>query len=267
MNPLLSPAGLRRLRKFARSRTALILDYDGTLCPIVPRAVDAAIPPRTKRLLRKAAALYPTAILSGRKLSDVRARVGGCGIREVVGNHGLEWRGSRDSVKYERLMYRCMKAIERAMREGVIHGERIEVEYKKVTLSVHYRMSPNRVRARREILGVLRGFAGTQIIEGKQVFNLLPHTRLNKGTAVVALRRKFRCDRAIYVGDDWTDEKVFELRPKPFLLDIHMGRSTRSRARYYLPNLAAMERFLEELIELRSGIGSSPFPPLRANDA
>jgi len=252
MNPILSPAGLRRLRELARSRTALILDYDGTLCPIVPRTANAVIPPRTMRLLRRAAALYPTAILSGRKLSDVSARVRGCGIREVVGNHGLEWRGSRDSVKHERLMRRCRREIERAMSEGAIHGERIEVEYKKVTLSVHYRMSPNRARAHREILGVLRGFPGTQIIKGKQVFNLLPHTRLNKGTAVVALRKKFRSDRAIYVGDDWTDEKVFRLKPKSFLLDVRMGRSARSRARYYLPNIAAMDRFLEELIELRS---------------
>jgi trehalose 6-phosphate phosphatase len=253
MKPILAPAACRLIEKFANSKTAIVFDYDGTLSPIVQRARKAYMRPKTTRLLKEAALLYPIAVLSGRKLSDMSARVRGLGIREVVGNHGLEWRGSKRSHQFKKRVAGWKKEIIRAVRSGALKGLGIELEDKVVSISIHYRMARNHSKARREIKKLLSGFSDKQIIEGKGVFNLLPDARVNKGTAVLELKKKLRCDRVIFAGDDKTDEFVFALRPRSFLLDVHVGRGQASRARYFLPTQRAIDRFLEVLIALRSG--------------
>ena len=46
---------------------------------------------------------------------------------------------------------------------------------------------------------------------GKLVVNVVPARALNKGDALIGLRTNERADTALYVGDDITDEDVFEL--------------------------------------------------------
>src|SRR5690242_9045138 len=81
------------LEQAARAHGVLVLsDYDGTLTPIVARPEGAMLAPRVAALVRALAQIDPVAILSGRALDDVAARVG---IENVIysGNHGLEIRG------------------------------------------------------------------------------------------------------------------------------------------------------------------------------
>ena len=69
----------------------LFLDYDGTLTPIVSRPEMALCPSEVKRHLKQLRDLPGVflAIISGRSLDDLRAKVGVPGII-YVGNHGLE---------------------------------------------------------------------------------------------------------------------------------------------------------------------------------
>jgi len=89
------------------------------------------------------------------------------------------------------------------------------------------------------------------VVGGKFVFNLLPNIRKNKGTAIVELRKILKCDHIAYLGDDVTDEDVFALKNKRKILDIRVGRSKKTKARYYLHNQDEMDEFLERLIDLR----------------
>src|SRR5712691_1257881 len=71
-------------------RTAILLDVDGALAPIVPRPEDARVPPETRAELRRLRQRYAlVACISGRDGADARRIVG---VRELtyVGNHGLE---------------------------------------------------------------------------------------------------------------------------------------------------------------------------------
>ncbi len=69
----------------------LLLDYDGTLTPIVARPEQAVCPPGVKSLLEKlrGSPRVLVAIISGRALEDLKEKVGVSGIT-YVGNHGLE---------------------------------------------------------------------------------------------------------------------------------------------------------------------------------
>ena len=79
---------------------ALLLDYDGTLSPIVKHPDLAILPPETKKVLERLAQRPDVfiAIVSGRGVDDVKSKVG---IENITyaGNHGLEIHHS-DGTKY-----------------------------------------------------------------------------------------------------------------------------------------------------------------------
>ena len=64
-------------------------------------------------------------------------------------------------------------------------------------------------------------------------------------------RSHFACDTVIYVGDDETDEDVFQLNRPGQLLSIRVGRKRGSTAPYYLRNQAEIDRLLETLVAVR----------------
>ena len=69
---------------------ALLLDFDGTLSPLVSNPKDAALPSATKDILVRLSQLPNVfiGIVSGRGVEDVMSKVGIPGIT-YAGNHGL----------------------------------------------------------------------------------------------------------------------------------------------------------------------------------
>ena len=59
------------------------------------------------------------------------------------------------------------------------------------------------------------------------------------------------CGRAIFVGDDVTDEDVFRLR-NPAVLGIRVGSAPESVAGYYLHGQYEIVRLLREMVALTS---------------
>ena len=78
----------------------LLLDYDGTLTPIVETPSKAIIHKDTRELLQKLSrsSYCKIGIISGRKLEDIKNIVG---IDSIIyaGNHGLEIQGPK--IKFE----------------------------------------------------------------------------------------------------------------------------------------------------------------------
>jgi trehalose 6-phosphate phosphatase len=74
----------------APERSAILLDVDGTLAPVVARPELSEVPPEAKAELRRLVSKYLlVACVSGRSSVDAARLVGVDGIR-IVGNHGLE---------------------------------------------------------------------------------------------------------------------------------------------------------------------------------
>jgi trehalose 6-phosphate phosphatase len=225
---LLNPRYIAALRTFAHSSPLLAFDYDGTLSPIAPTPERARLPPATRRLLIQVAARYPLVVISGRGLVDISARVADLGARYVFGNHGLEWSGGASSPHAHVHQWAHQLRSQLAGLAGVI------VEDKAHSLSVHYRSAPDHDRALRLILPAARALSGVRIICGAAAVNLLPKDAANKG---VALRRAIEatgCVKAIYVGDDETDEDAFAALTADRLLSIRIGPSATSRASFHL---------------------------------
>jgi trehalose 6-phosphate phosphatase len=93
------PHALERVAEWADAwsrtgRLVLLLDFDGTLAPIVERPELAAMPEATRDGLSRLMARpgVEVAVVSGRGLADVRERAAIPGIA-YAGNHGMEIHG------------------------------------------------------------------------------------------------------------------------------------------------------------------------------
>ncbi|MBU0574004.1 MAG: trehalose-phosphatase [Candidatus Margulisbacteria bacterium] len=233
----------------------LLLDFDGTLTPIVSRPRLAKLSAGRKNVLTKLAKRkdLAVAIVSGRELDDLKRRVG---LKDVIyiGNHGFQIEAGNRLVvhpiarKSQKLMERVYKELKAAMNiAGVI------IENKKYTLSVHYRrVKPGETgRVKRIFQKVTRPYLANKKIKvtgGKKVFEVRPNVVWDKGKAVAWLLERYNKGNAIpvYIGDDTTDEDAFR-----YLNDkgetILVGRK-KTLARRRLASIEAVYKLLKELL-------------------
>lgn len=248
MRHLLARDGRQLLAQLAYSNVLLAFDFDGTLSPIVADRAEARMRPRTAALLTEVARAYPCAVISGRARRDVASRLGGAGVRYVVGNHGLEPGG--DMRAFDRIMRRARPALEAAL--AGLQG--VEVEDKRYSLAVHYRHARSRRLARGAIAAAIEALPDRmRVVAGKLVVNVLPESAPNKGDALLELRGREGADLAFYVGDDVTDEDVFVLDEPGRLLSARVGRSARTAAAYFLRDQREIDVLLGLLSRLRAG--------------
>ncbi|OFW07456.1 MAG: trehalose-phosphatase [Acidobacteria bacterium RIFCSPLOWO2_02_FULL_68_18] len=240
----------RILRAFASSNVLLAIDYDGTLAPIAPTPDQARMRVRTRRLFTQVAHRYPSIAISGRPLDDIARRLVGIPIRSVFGNYGGE--PSPQGKPPVRV-----GAWVTHLRERLSTLSGVVVEDKGYSVTIHYRRARNKDRAIAAIHDAARALPGARVLGGVEAVTLLPREGPDKGVALQRARRLLRCDTAIYVGDDDTDEDAFASAHPDRLLSIRVGPSRKSRARYHLQRQADIDRLLQSLLTLRQGTSSS----------
>ncbi|MBA3476929.1 MAG: trehalose-phosphatase [Lautropia sp.] len=221
---LQSAAGDALLLECLRNRPLLALDFDGTLSPLVPQPAAATMDPRVPPLLGPLMAMMPVAIVSGRGIVDLAARVPLTGVT-LVGNHGNEWLpGERPSVSIDRASAGldpgqvCLAWAADLAAPLAQMGEGIAFESKVLSLSIHYRLMADREMARLKLLELVSQLRPPpEIIEGKFVLNLMAPGLVTKYEAVEELQGRFGAGSVIFIGDDVTDERVFERAPPDWL--------------------------------------------------
>jgi trehalose 6-phosphate phosphatase len=248
MKDILSRVNRELLQQFAWSKVLLAFDYDGTLAPIVSDPDRAQMRPSTRRLLRRLALLYPCVVISGRSRPDVRGRLDGIPLRQIVGNHGIEpWQGTRPLMDE---VSRCAPLLDRCLAPW----KGVRIENKSYSISVHYRHSREKRAALAAILQSASRLGAVRVIGGKQVVNILPEGAPHKGMALERERDRLQCDTAIYIGDDTTDEDVFSLDQPGRLLGIRVAPKRTSHAAYFVRNQLAVDELLSVLVDLRPGM-------------
>jgi trehalose 6-phosphate phosphatase len=252
---ILARAQEATLLAFAQERVLIAFDFDGTLAPIVRDPKAAAMRARTARLLAEVARLYPCAVLSGRARADVMAKVDGIPLRAVFGNHGME--PSPNLRTWRKQVARWHAQIAAALPP--IPG--VAIENKGVSLAIHYRQARARKAVHELVLEAVECLRGIRIVEGKMVVNILPAGAPNKGSSLISLRNRLRCNSAIYVGDDDNDEDVFALAGHERLLGIRVGHSRRSQASYFLLGQSSIDLLLAQLAEFRQMAPTRPARP------
>lgn len=233
------------------------LDYDGTLAPLAPTPAAAVPYPGTeavlRRLLRRPG--VRVAIVTGRPIADVQ---GFLNLPEAyyVGIHGLELKRPGVSVDYSnagRRVRAVLPEIAERLRRHIHGSPGLLIEDKGAALALHYRLASigdaERGRAIVEdaVAELIRRGEPLDLLYGHEVVEVRPRG-VDKGKALCELLVNDAADaRALYIGDDQTDEDAFVALPAD-AVTIRVGpRDVETAAAYQVDGPAEVHALLAEL--------------------
>jgi trehalose 6-phosphate phosphatase len=194
------------------ARTGLFSDFDGTLAPIVDDPATAAPLPGVRDALGALAArLGRVAVVSGRPAAFLDAHLGGLGL-ELWGLYGLERATAREGGGVEvatpeagRWAAVVEDVTARARAEV---GDRLDVEHKRFSLTLHFRTRPEHESLARAWADLAAAATGLVVHPARMSYELrLPLAR-DKGTVVAELAAGLRT--ACFLGDDRGDLDAFD---------------------------------------------------------
>jgi trehalose 6-phosphate phosphatase len=197
-------------------RSAILLDVDGVLAPIVRHADDAHVPEPTRVPLIAIAKRYGlVACVSGRRATTAR-RIVSLGSITYVGNHGTEiLRGGQTEPEVDGEVAawgrRVRRFAEQEQRSEDLHRLRVRFEDKEVIFGFHWRGAPDEEAAEDAVkeLADRAEAAGFAVHWGRKVLEVRPPVELHKGKGIDRLLRDADVDVALYAGDDRTDLDAF----------------------------------------------------------
>jgi alpha,alpha-trehalase len=207
---------LRRVIAHVR-QTAIFLDYDGTLTPIVERPELAKLDDVTRSTVSRLAEHHLVAVISGRDLTDVRFLVDLDNLY-YAGSHGFEIAGPGNMHSLVEQGEEYLPVIDKV--DGELHDrlddiEGVLIERKRLSVAVHFRLASTDAESdvSDAVDKVVSHFQGLRRSEGKKVIEVQPDIDWHKGKAVEWLMQRLEIDPSVslvvYIGDDLTDEDAF----------------------------------------------------------
>jgi trehalose 6-phosphate phosphatase len=197
------------------AHSAVLLDIDGTLAPIVRHADDAHVPEATRTLLIEVARRYRVVgCISGRRAPTARQIVA-IGTISYVGNHGGELLApGATSPQLDPELARWtprVRAFAAAAHTPARQRLRIRGEDKDAIAAFHWRGAPDEEAAAAAAGEIAREATaqGLAVHWGRKVLEVRPPVELHKGLGIAALLHDQPVSAAVYVGDDTTDLDAF----------------------------------------------------------
>lgn len=233
----------------------LLLDYDGTLVPLVKRP-ELARP--DSQLLQNLTGLAcdpknTVVVISGRDRKYLSQWLKKTGV-DLVAEHGTwfrekEWKDWRLTEKgltddWKKNIYPILEMFSERTPGSF-------VEEKSYALVWHYRKAEPELGSLRakELVDALRDMlSGTvlQVLLGSKVVEIKP-TDVNKGKAALHWLEKVKSwDFVLAIGDDWTDEDIFSVLPDK-AWSIKVGFIPFTKAHYFLESSNEAINLLESL--------------------
>lgn len=248
MISLLTEEGRAALGEFLTKPVMCLFDFDGTLAPFASEPARVSLPQPIQERLQALQQSAPVGIITGRSLADMQKRLT-FEADYVIGNHGLEGLpGWRQGASANYAMCREWQTTLSRLRTEI--GDNLWIEDKAYSLTVHYRQAFDPPAVERALAAKFSQLDPLpRIIGGKFNISLLPPNAGDKGQAVQQLLALSPGCRALYVGDDQTDEDVFALH-HPAIFSVRVGDEARSNASYGITDQTAMLPLLDLLLEL-----------------
>jgi trehalose 6-phosphate synthase/phosphatase len=234
-------------------RRLILLDYDGTIVPFSDHPRKALPDDQVAPMLTgiSSDARNEVVIVSGRDKATLEKWLGYLDVG-LVAEHGV-WLRERGGEWFmvEKLNDEWKARIRPLLELYVDRTPGSFIEEKGHSLSWHYRRADptgGSVRAQelKDDLVNLTANLSIGVLEGSKVIEV-KDMRVNKGHAVSHWLSKGPWDFILAIGDDWTDEDVFEVLPEN-AYSIRIGLST-SRARYNLDSYIDVRALLNRLRE------------------
>lgn len=192
------------------AETALFLDLDGTLAPIVEVPSEARVDDACREVLTRARERLAgrVAIVSGRAIEVVDEILGGS-VLCVAGVHGLQRRNALGEV-FEKPPHARVAEAAATLEALARKTPGLLVETKGPSVAIHYRKAASAEAAVLEAVERIAQASGLDLQLGKAVAELRTPGP-NKATAIrrFMLEAPFRGARPLFVGDDLTDEPAF----------------------------------------------------------
>jgi trehalose 6-phosphate phosphatase len=189
------------------AHAAFVVDYDGSLAPIVDDPARAVPLPATCDALRRLVPLMnEVAVVSGRPARFLADALGIDGL-VYVGLYGLE-RLEGDVVVPDPAAVPYRDAISAAAAEAERRLPGLLVERKgDVAFTIHWRPHPGRAGEARRVAAALADAYGLDVLDARMARELRPPVPVDKGTAVRSLVTGL--DAAAFAGDDLADLEAF----------------------------------------------------------
>lgn len=199
----------------------LFFDYDGTLAPILPDPSKAILSLQVKALIVQMATYNTVVIISGRDRHFLDQHFAGLPVH-IVAEHGAlsKKKGDQDWELNENYEENWKESIKPILDMYAKRCPGAFVEEKETSLAWHYRIADDADyadRRARELLWQLKNYIqpelNLQAIDGNKVIEI-KKTAFNKGTAAKGFLDGAVYDFILAIGDDTTDEDMFEALPE-----------------------------------------------------
>ncbi len=243
----------KMVHKYGSARNRLIfLDYDGTLVGFRNKPEKAKPDNELLNILKKLTddKRNEVIIVSGRDPYTLEEWLGRLPV-EIIAEHGV-W------IKERKKEWALLEILDNSWKDKVrpilqLYADRTPgsfIEEKEFSLVWHYRNADpelSLVRARELKEALLQFIANMDIgvLEGNKVLEV-KNTGINKGRAVLHWLAKRHWGFILCMGDDWTDEDMFEVMP-PSAFSVKVGLGV-SKAKYRVDRPYEVRTILRSLV-------------------
>lgn len=237
----------------SKEQKLLFLDYDGTLVNFTKQPKDAKPDDELYSILEtlNAKEKVKLVVISGRDKETLNQWFGHTPYT-LVSDHGVSIRlEGKDWKTMERLKTDWMEDVLPVLETFVDRTPGTLIEKKKYSLAWHYRNTDVELAQKRlvEIKTVLMSFISNTdltLLKGNKVIEI-KSSKVNKGRACSNLVDQFPSEHIFAIGDDWTDEFMFEELPNKSQT-IKVG-VRKTKAKFYVNSVEDVRALLTTLTD------------------
>ena len=244
------------------ARRLFLLDYDGSLVSFKDNPGDLKPDRRLRSALRtlSSSGKNELVIISGRDRKTLTGWLGDV-TNGLAAEHGL-WIRRREWKKIDFVSDGWKEEIRPILEVFVDRTPGSLVEEKDFSLAWHYRkvdpaLSGVRVGELKDMLSHITANMEIGVLEGNKVVEI-KGSFINKGKAASHWLRARKWDFILSVGDDWTDEDIFEQLPEDaYSIKVGFGAS---KARYRVSSTDEARNLIFSLAAATRRAEDSPRP-------
>jgi trehalose 6-phosphate phosphatase len=202
-----------------RGASGFFFDFDGTLAPIQNDPDTVQLTDGVREPLERLSHLVSrVAIVSARPVTFLESRFGDLTQVALFGLYGLEARQPGLALRTDPAAFPWIETIRRlAERAREELPQPVRVEYKRLSVALHYRSAPEHRHAVEAWAGTQAQQLGLKRQDGRMVVELKPPVERDKGEVIGSLIKDLTC--AWYFGDDLGDIPAFSRLREHMLSD------------------------------------------------
>jgi trehalose 6-phosphate phosphatase len=254
---------LNDLKTFKEDQSVVITDIDGTISEITSEPSHAKITADMRNILFVLSSQFKfVGVLTGRDINDALNIIK---LKKIVymGNHGLQRLKNGKIITDSRVnvYVPIIKEIYEELTTRLKNSSGFNLEYKTLSLTVHYNECYPKYCAKKEVLDTISTMSLgklVKIVEGRDLLEIRPPVGDDKGSVLQKFIKENNIKKIIYIGDDINDvcafKKLKELSKEQKILGVSVAvnskevpKHVKESANFYVENVQETFEFLKWL--------------------